>query len=40
MVAVRRLPNVAASFVAENGLESMWHSEGGAHGLSSVASRF
>lgn len=35
MLAVPRLPTVAASLVVENGLESMWLSEGGAHGLSS-----
>ena len=35
MLAVPRLPTVAASLVMENGLESMWLSEGGAHGLSS-----
>ena len=39
MVAVHGLPIVEAPLVVENGLERMWDSEVGAHGLSSCGSQ-
>ena len=39
MVAAHRLPIVEAPLAVEKGLERMWDSEVGAHGLSSCGSQ-